>query len=79
MHADATSSAVFHHMGVVMLIVSLVCDGAITNMSESIMKQFGVGQDEVSVQRLTFSLSIGLFACASATTEVVRSMQDSLL
>jgi UAA transporter family len=47
MHADATSSAVFHHMGVVMLIVSLVCDGAITNMSESIMKQFGVGQDEV--------------------------------
>jgi UAA transporter family len=47
MHADATSSAVFHHMGVIMLIVSLVCDGAITNMSESIMKQFGVGQDEV--------------------------------
>jgi hypothetical protein len=48
MHADATSSAVFHHMGVVMLIVSLLCDGAITNMSESIMKQFGVGQDEAS-------------------------------
>ena len=47
MHADATSSAIFHHMGVVMLVISLVCDGAITNMSETIMKQFGVGQDEV--------------------------------
>lgn len=51
MHADATSSAVFHHMGVIMLVVSLVCDGAITNMSESIMKQFGVGQDEVRGRR----------------------------
>lgn len=47
MHADATSSAIFHHMGVVMLTVSLVCDGAISNMSETIMTQFGVGQDEV--------------------------------
>ena len=47
MHADANSSAVFHHMGVIMLTVSLVCDGAISNMSETIMSQFGVGQDEV--------------------------------
>lgn len=47
MHADAHSSAVFHHMGVIMLTVSLVCDGAISNMSETIMSQFGVGQDEV--------------------------------
>jgi UAA transporter family len=48
MHADANSSAVFHHMGVLMLTVSLVCDGAISNMSETIMSQYGVGQDEVS-------------------------------
>jgi adenosine 3'-phospho 5'-phosphosulfate transporter B3 len=49
MHADAKSSAVFHHIGVGMLTVSLVCDGAITNMSETIMSRFGVGQDEVSL------------------------------
>lgn len=47
MHADAHSSAVFHHLGVVMLSVSLMCNGAITNMSESIMSKYGVGQDEV--------------------------------
>jgi UAA transporter family len=47
MHADATSSAVFHHMGVTMLTISLFCDGAISNVSETIMNQFGVGQDEV--------------------------------
>jgi len=47
MHADAHSSAVFHHMGVIMLTVSLVCDGAISNMSETIMSNYGVGQDEV--------------------------------
>jgi UAA transporter family len=47
MHADANSSAVFDISGVAMLTVSLLCDGAISNMSESIMTTFGVGQDEV--------------------------------
>jgi drug/metabolite transporter (DMT)-like permease len=47
MHADANSDAIFHHMGVIMLTISLICDGAISNMSESIMKDYGVGQDEV--------------------------------
>jgi hypothetical protein len=47
MHADASSSAVFHSMGVIMLTISLVCDGAISNTSETIMSQYGVGQDEV--------------------------------
>ncbi|GAX15368.1 solute carrier family 35 (adenosine 3'-phospho 5'-phosphosulfate transporter), member B3 [Fistulifera solaris] len=46
MHADSNSSAVFHHIGVVMLTVSLICDGAISNLSERIMVNFGVGQDE---------------------------------
>lgn len=49
MHADSHSSAVFHHIGVVMLTVSLICDGAISNLSERIMVNYGVGQDEVSV------------------------------
>lgn len=49
MHADSNSSAVFHHIGVVMLTVSLICDGAISNISERIMVNFGVGQDEVCI------------------------------
>ena len=49
MHADANSSAVFHHTGVIMLVISLVCDGAISNVSETIMKRYGVGQDEVRI------------------------------
>ena len=48
MHADANSSAVFSSTGVIMLTVSLLCDGAISNVSETIMSKFGVGQDEVS-------------------------------
>lgn len=48
MHADANSSAVFDWVGVAMLTVSLICDGAISNMSETIMNRYGVGQDEVS-------------------------------
>jgi UAA transporter family len=50
LHADATSSAVFHPTGVFMLIVSLVCDAALANLSEATMRQFGVGPDEVRVR-----------------------------
>ena len=49
MHADANSSAVFDWAGVAMLTVSLLCDGAISNMSETIMNNYGVGQDEVRI------------------------------
>ena len=62
MHADASSSAIFHHMGVIMLIVSLFCDGAISNVSETIMNQYGVGQDEF-IFRL---YSIALMAITAA-------------
>mmetsp|Transcript_34348 Transcript_34348/g.45963 ORF Transcript_34348/g.45963 Transcript_34348/m.45963 type:complete len:524 (-) Transcript_34348:22-1593(-) len=46
MHADANSSTIFDMLGVVMLTVSLICDGAVSNMSEAIMNQFNVCQDE---------------------------------
>lgn len=54
MHADANSSAVFDLAGVLMLTVSLLCDGAISNVSETIMSKFGVGQDEVRVLNMKF-------------------------
>lgn len=56
MHADANSSAVFHHIGVVMLTTSLVCDGAISNMSENIMSNYGVGQDEFIFRMYSIAL-----------------------
>ena len=46
MHADSHSSAVFQPVGIAMLTVSLLCDGAISNMSEQIMNKYNVGQDE---------------------------------
>lgn len=46
MHADSKSSAIFQPIGIVMLIISLTCDGAINNMSEAIMIQYKIGQDE---------------------------------
>merc|ERR1711933_36751 len=57
MHADANSSAVFDSMGIMMLTVSLICDGAISNLSENLMKHFGVGQDEF----IFWMYSIALF------------------
>jgi adenosine 3'-phospho 5'-phosphosulfate transporter B3 len=64
MHADANSSAVFDSMGIFMLTISLLCDGAISNLSESIMKQYGVGQDEFIFRMY----SIALVAISAAAT-----------
>ncbi|KAG7361628.1 UAA transporter family protein [Nitzschia inconspicua] len=64
MHADATSSAVFQPLGVIMLTISLLCDGAIVNMSENIMTQYGVGQDEFIFRMY----SIALVAIIGAAT-----------
>jgi solute carrier family 35 (adenosine 3'-phospho 5'-phosphosulfate transporter), member B3 len=56
MHADSNSSAVFHSLGIVMLTVSLLCDGAISNISETIMTSFGVGQDEFIFRMYSIAL-----------------------
>ena len=64
MHADATSSAVFQPLGVMMLTTSLVCDGAISVMSETIMNNYGVGQDEFLFRM--YSISLVAIATAAA-------------
>lgn len=46
LHADATSSAVFEPLGILMLIASLMSDGIISNLSESLMSTYNVCQDE---------------------------------
>jgi hypothetical protein len=46
MHADSHTSAVFQPIGIIMLIISLLGDGAISNLSEALMNQYEVGQDE---------------------------------
>lgn len=56
LHADSQSSAVFEIRGVVMLTVSLLCDGMISNVSETILRQYGVGQDEFIFRLYSISL-----------------------
>jgi hypothetical protein len=64
MHADAKSSAVFQPIGIVMLTISLLCDGAINNMSEAIMIQYNIGQDEF-IYNLYSIATCGLIAAAT--------------
>jgi hypothetical protein len=45
MHADANLRAVFHSLRITILVILLLCDGTISNMSQRIMTNFGVGQD----------------------------------
>jgi len=73
MHADATSSAVFQPAGVVMLTISLMCDGAITNMSESIMNKYNVGQDEFIFRMYSIAL-IAIIAAAATKGDLRDGM-----
>jgi adenosine 3'-phospho 5'-phosphosulfate transporter B3 len=71
MHADANSSAVFNSMGIMMLTVSLVCDGAISNMSETIMTNYGVGQDEFIFRMYSIAL-IAITAAAAVQGDLME-------
>ena len=46
LHADMKSNAVFHPIGVVMLITSLALDGTVSNWSEILMNRHRLGPDE---------------------------------
>ena len=45
-HADMNSDAAFNPLGLAMLTVSLLCDGAVQNYSELAMTQHEISQDE---------------------------------
>ena len=63
-HADFHTSAVFHPLGIIMLCISLLCDGAISNFSETLMNQYNVGQDEYIFRLYSIAtVFIGLATC----------------
>ena len=65
-HADFHTSAVFHPMGIMMLCISLLCDGAISNFSETLMNQYNVGQDEYIFRLYSIAtIFIGLATCVT--------------
>lgn len=64
MHADSQSSAVFQPLGIVMLTTSLCCDAVINNMSERIMNQYHVGQDEFIYKLYSIAL-VGIVGAAA--------------
>lgn len=74
MHADANSSAVFNSMGIIMLTTSLMCDGAISNMSETVMNQYGVGQDEFIFRLYSIAL-IAITAAAAAKGDLLEGVK----
>lgn len=74
MHADANSSAVFHPLGVIMLTVSLICDGAMSNMGEKIMTQYNVGQDEYMYKLYSVTL-LGIVGAAASRGDLLEGAQ----
>ena len=70
MHADSQSSAVFQPIGIIMLTISLCCDAVINNMSERIMNQYHVGQDEFIYKLYSIAL-LGIVGAAAIRGDLV--------
>ncbi len=70
MHADSQSSAVFHPTGIIMLTTSLSCDAVLTNLSERIMNQYNVGQDQFIYKLYSIAL-VGIVGAATFRGDLV--------
>ncbi len=57
-HADMNSNAVFHPLGVLMLVTSLGLDGTVSNWSEVTMNKYEMGQDEFQFKLFFFSFIV---------------------
>uniref|UniRef100_A0A7S1GMC1 Sugar phosphate transporter domain-containing protein n=1 Tax=Cyclophora tenuis TaxID=216820 RepID=A0A7S1GMC1_CYCTE len=64
LHADSTSDAVFHPLGVILLTISLICDGTLNNWSEQMMEEYNLSQDQFHARLYTVSLIATVVAAA---------------
>jgi adenosine 3'-phospho 5'-phosphosulfate transporter B3 len=62
LHADHTSDAVFHPVGVVFLVLSLMGDGVINNYSEKLMESYSMTQDEYHTRLYSIALVATILA-----------------
>lgn len=70
LHADTQSNAVFHPIGVLMLMISLTCDGTVNNWAEQIMKHYSLGQDEFQLKLYSIAL-LAMTAAAHLNHELI--------
>jgi len=78
LHADHRSNAIFHPIGVIMLTLSLICDGAFNNLSESVMKKHQICQDRYQASVYSVSFLFVLIATI-ANGELVAGFQKMFL
>jgi len=71
MHADSQSSAVFQPIGIIMLTTSLCCDAVLSNLSERIMNQYNVGQDQFIYKLYSIAL-VGIVGAATVRGDLVE-------
>lgn len=75
LHADSShSSAIFELRGVLLLCISLTCDGVSNNISERLMNQYDIGQDEYIFRQYSIA-TLGIFIAALAQGEVLEGLK----
>ena len=71
LHADMNSDAIFHPIGVCMLITSLSLDGTVSNSSEVMMNRHRLGHDEFQMK--LFFISFIIMSLAAYQTNEIQS------
>jgi len=56
LQAETTTSDFYNPIGVIMLFVALLCEGALSNFSEEIMSKYSINQDEYHCQLYSTAL-----------------------
>jgi len=75
LHADSShSSAIFELRGVLLLCMSLTCDGVSNNISERLMNQYDIGQDEYIFRQYSIA-TLGIFIAALVQGEVLEGIK----
>jgi len=62
LRADKNSDAIFHPYGVILLVISLSCDGVVGNSSEILMRQHRMSQDQFQLSIYSISFIAMLLA-----------------
>eukprot|EP00550_Attheya_septentrionalis_P002082 CAMPEP_0198291962 /NCGR_PEP_ID=MMETSP1449-20131203/9284_1 /TAXON_ID=420275 /ORGANISM="Attheya septentrionalis, Strain CCMP2084" /LENGTH=500 /DNA_ID=CAMNT_0043990649 /DNA_START=116 /DNA_END=1618 /DNA_ORIENTATION=+ len=78
LHADATSSVVFHPAGVIMLVISLICDAALNNWSEVIMNRYEVSQDTFQLNLYSIAF-LAMAIAAHVKGELISGVRHFML
>jgi len=74
LHADSSTDTIFHPVGVMLILISMICDGILNNISELLMDTHDINQDEYLFKLYTMAFCF-MLCMAIVQNEIVIGAQ----